>query len=190
MVLVEALEQQPSPPSIQIFGTDISDLALEKARAGIFTDTAVAEIAPERIRRFFSRVDGGHQINKSIREMCVFARQDLAKDPPFSRLDIVSCRNVMIYMGPVLQKKIMAIFHYALRPSGILILGKSETISGYSDLFTPVGKKHKIYAKKLSVSNAVFQLSPATEPETAAPEESRPEAPPKFASRRKPIAWW
>ncbi len=148
MVLLECLGDRVNSVPIQIFGTDISEVAVDKARAGVYSESSLAEVSPERLRRFFVKVDGGFQIAKSLREMCVFARQDLAQDPPFSRLDLVSCRNVLIYMGPVLHKKVMGIFHYALRPTGFLMLGKSESISGFTDLFTVVDREHKIWSKR------------------------------------------
>ena len=128
MVLLECLGDRVSSVPIQIFGTDISEVSIEKARAGVYSESSLGEVSQERLRRFFVKVEGGFQIAKSLREMCVFARQDLAQDPPFSRLDLISCRNVLIYMGPVLQKKVMGIFHYALKPTGFLMLGKSESI--------------------------------------------------------------
>ena len=102
----------------------------------------------ERLRRFFAKTGRGYRINKLIRDLCVFARQDVNKDPPFSRLDLISCRNLLIYFGSVLQKKVLPIFHYALKPTGYLMLGSSETIGGYASLFALIDKKHKIYAKK------------------------------------------
>ena len=116
-------------------------------------------ISRERLRQFFVRADAGYQIIKPVREMCIFARQDLSQDPPYSRLDLLTCRNVLIYMDPVLQKKVMSIFHYALKPAGFLVLGKSESISGFSDLFTPVGRKRKIYSKKSSNTRPGFDLA-------------------------------
>ena len=97
-------------------------------------------------------MDDGYQISRSIRDMCVFAKQNVTKDPLFSKLDLISCRNVLIYLGSVLQKKVMPIFHYALKPTGFLMLGTSETIGGYSDLFTLMDKKNKIYAKKATIT--------------------------------------
>src|SRR5207247_9720407 len=118
------------------------------ARAGVYPPSVSQDVSPERLRRFFTKISGGFQINKRIREMCVFARQNLAKDPPFSRLDLISCRNVLIYLGPVLQKKVVPIFHYALYPWGFLQLGNSETIGLFADIFALVDRKHKIYSQK------------------------------------------
>ena len=129
MLLAEQTGERHSKDAIQIFGTDISDRAIEQARSGIYGESSIADVTRERQRRFFSRVEGGYQIAKALRDVCVFARHDLAKDPPFSKLDLISCRNVLIYMGPVLQKRVIETFHYALKPDGHLLLGKSESLS-------------------------------------------------------------
>jgi len=161
MVLLECLGDRVSSTPIQIFGTDISAVSIEKARAGVYSESSLGEVSQGRLRRFFVKVESGFQIAKSLREMCVFARQDLAQDPPFSRLDLISCRNVLIYMGPVLQKKVMGIFHYALKPTGFLMLGKSESIGGFADLFTVVDREHKICSKRPGEPSRVFDLSVA-----------------------------
>jgi two-component system CheB/CheR fusion protein len=134
--------------AIQIFATDISDTALDRARTGLYAEAAVAEISAERLKRFFVRLDGGFQINKSIRDMCIFAKQNLVKDPPFSNLDLVSCRNLLIYLGPVLQRRVIPSLHYALKPGGYLMLGASENLGGFADHFGLVDKKDKIYQKR------------------------------------------
>jgi two-component system CheB/CheR fusion protein len=136
----------------QIFATDISESSLDRARAGLYSAALVAGVSPERLRRFFMRIDGGYQIVKPVREMCIFAKQNVAKDPPFSNLDLVSCRNLLIYLGPVLQKRVVPTFHYALKPSGFLLLGGAETLGTYSEYFTPVDKKNRIYQKKNSAT--------------------------------------
>ena len=110
--------------AVQIFATDISDTALDRARTGVYTEAAVSEISAERLKRFFARTDGGYQVNKSIRDMCIFARQNLVKDPPFSNLDLVSCRNLLIYLGPVLQRRVIPALHYALKRSEERRVGK------------------------------------------------------------------
>src|SRR5437773_9410841 len=133
---------------MQIFATDLSDGIINKARVGIYPESIAMDVNSARLRRFFGKVEGGCQINKNIRDMVVFAKQDLAKDPPFSKLDLISCRNVMIYMAQVLQKKILPLFQFALNPGGILFLGSAETVGGFADLFEPLDKKHKVYAKK------------------------------------------
>jgi two-component system CheB/CheR fusion protein len=148
--LLEFLETQPIKPPIQIYATDISEIAIEKARLGNYKTSQIKDISPERLRRFFVQVDGGYQIRKSVRELCVFAKQNLCADPPFSKLDLISCRNVMIYFGTSLQKKVLPIFHYALKQNGFLMLGTSETVGEFLDLFSLVDKKYKIYARKLT----------------------------------------
>ena len=134
--------------AIQIFATDISDTALDRARTGLYTEAAVSEISAERLKRFFVRLDGGFQINKSIRDMCIFAKQNLVKDPPFSNLDLVSCRNLLIYLGPVLQRRVIPALHYSLKPGGFLMLGTSENLGGFAEHFGLVDRKDKIYQKR------------------------------------------
>jgi two-component system CheB/CheR fusion protein len=148
--LLEFLETQPIKPPIQIYATDISESAIEKARLGIYKHSQMQDISPERLRRFFVQLDDGYQISKSVRELCVFAKQNLGADPPFSKLDLITCRNVMIYFGAILQNKILPIFHYGLKSTGFLMLGTSETVGEFLDLFMLVDKKYKIYARKLT----------------------------------------
>ena len=148
MAYLEFAGKANSNLPLQIFATDLNDGLLEKARAGLYAGNLVQDLSPERLRRFFVQENGGYRISKSIREMCVFARQNLITDPPFSRLDLISCRNLMIYLEPALQKKIIPTFHYALRPNGFLFLGASETVGPNTDLFATVDKKHKVYSKK------------------------------------------
>jgi two-component system, chemotaxis family, CheB/CheR fusion protein len=154
--LLESIGDKRAEVPVQIFATDISGASIEKARAGIYPKSIEQEVSAERLRRFFLKSDHGYQIKKTVREMCVFARQNAVKDPPFSKLDLISCRNVMIYLGPVLQKKLLPIFHYALKPDGLLTLGSSETIGGFANLFVLVDKKEKIYAKKPGYFLPVF----------------------------------
>jgi two-component system CheB/CheR fusion protein len=139
-------------PGIQIFATDISEGALDQARAGLYSAAAVMGVSPERLKRFFGRPEGGYQINKSTREMCIFAEQNVAKDPPFSNLDLISCRNLLIYLGPVLQRRVIPILHYALKPNGYLMLGSSESLGGFAEYFTPVDQKSNIYRKKKTLT--------------------------------------
>ncbi len=147
--------------AIQIFATDISDTALDRARAGLYTEAAVSEISAERLKRFFVRLDGGYQINKSVRDMCIFATQNLVKDPPFSNLDLVSCRNLLIYLGPVLQRRVIPALHYSLKPGGYLILGAAENLGGFGDYFGLVDKKDKIYQKRKTAARLATYFSSA-----------------------------
>ena len=148
MVLLEFLGEKASDTEIQIFATDINETALERARVGVYAEHDIEPISPGRLRRFFIKTSGGHQINKSIRDMCVFARQDITTDPPFSRLDLISCRNLLIYLDSSLQKKVLPMLHYALKPTGYLLLGASESISMFAEHFEIIDKKYKIYARK------------------------------------------
>jgi two-component system CheB/CheR fusion protein len=148
MLLIESLGENAGGIKIQMFGTDISERAIEAARAGNYTEAAVTGISSQRLRRFFVKDRQSWQINKPVRDLCVFARHDLAKDPPFSNLDLVSCRNVLIYMGPALQRRTLSVFQYALKPGGFLLLGNSEAISAYSDVFAVKDRTHRIFTRK------------------------------------------
>jgi two-component system CheB/CheR fusion protein len=144
--LMEFLEEAEMSLPFEIFATDISETAIEKARAGIYADATLAHVSPQRLARFFTRTERGHQIAKIIRDVCVFARHNLAEDPPFSRLDLISCCNVLIYLGAVLQRKVVSTLHYSLKPTGFLVLGPSESIGQLSESFHQVEKTHKIYS--------------------------------------------
>ena len=133
---------------VQIFATDISEPAIAKARSGIYTKAEVEGLSPLRLQEFFTRTDGSYQLNKSIRDICVFAVHNFLKDPPFAKVDFVSCRNALIYMEPYLQKKALTAFHYALNPKSYLLLGKSETTTSAPDLFSAVGKSDKLFIRK------------------------------------------
>ena len=133
---------------IQVFATDIDDTAIEKARQGIYPAGIAADVGPERLKRYFIQENNTFRISKDIREMLVFAPQDIIKDPPFTKLDLVSCRNLLIYLEGAMQKKLLPLFHYSLRPGGILFLGSSESIGEFTDLFFPIDRKWKIYGRK------------------------------------------
>jgi two-component system CheB/CheR fusion protein len=149
MTVMEYYDTQPSRPAIQVFATDLSEqTALDKARAGVYPEGIELEITPERLRRFFRREDHIYRIDRTIRDMCVFARHNVTSDPPFSHLDLISCRNVLIYLSTPLQKRILPTFHYSLNVPGYLILGSAETVGDHLDLFDIVDRTHRIYAKK------------------------------------------
>ena len=172
--LLEFLGERSSATPIQIFGTDVSAQAIERARAGTYPESISAEVSPERLRRFFLKSDGHYQIAKSIREVCVFARHNVTSDPPFSRLDLVSCCNLLIYLDQAMQRRVLALFHYALKPRGVLMLGPSETVGGESaDLFESMDKHYRIYARKAASGHKglVFdreQAEPAAHGDAAA----------------------
>ena len=148
MAFTEAAEAAGSNVPLQLFASDLNAAGIEKARAGVYAKDIAQDVSPERLRRFFSEVDGHYRIGKEIRDACVFSRHNVLADPPFSRIDLISCRNLLIYMEPVLQQRIMPTLHYALKPAGCLWLGGAETIGTYRDLFDAEDAKHKIYAKK------------------------------------------
>jgi two-component system CheB/CheR fusion protein len=176
IVLTEFLEEHGASCGIQIFATDLSDSVIERARSGVYLENAVSGVSAERLQRFFISRNHVYQINQSIRGACVFAKQDLTKDPPFSKIDLVSCCNLLIYLGPLLQKRAISLFHYALKPGGFLVLGSSESIGSYADSFQPVDRKQRIYSKKLSSGPLTLDLSgggagPATRAEESVSSE-------------------
>jgi two-component system CheB/CheR fusion protein len=182
--LLEYLGEDVVTTSIQVFGTDLSEPALAQARAAVYPESITADVTPERLRRFFVRTDGGHRIHKSLRDLCIFARQNVVGDPPFSRMDLISCRNVLIYLDPVLQKKVLPTFHYALNPGGYLLLGSSETVGASADLFSLVDRRHKLYRKK-SISYRPHLSFTYREP-VAGRHEDAPHTPPRGAPERDP----
>ncbi len=133
--------------SIQVFGTDASARSIEMARQGIYPNSLADEIGMERLRKYFVKVDRGYQVSKRVRDLCIFAKHNLCSDPPFSRIDFLFCRNVMIYFNQALQRQVLATFHYALEPSGYLLLGASETLRDYDEVFSPTDRKNKVYTK-------------------------------------------
>jgi two-component system CheB/CheR fusion protein len=174
--LVEAASQKPGSPTFQIFGTDLSENALKKARAGLYLENVAQHVSSERLRRFFVKTDGLYQVSKTIREMCVFARHDLTRDPPFSRMDLVSCRNVLIYLKPRLQERVFATFHFALCPSGYLLLGPAESTGEASPLFSALDEQHRIYARKAAVTTPLLHFAAHASEERPATESLTPRA--------------
>ncbi len=144
---------------LQIFASDVSDKVIEKARLGFFTANHVEGLSADRLQRYFHAVDNGYQIAKSLRDMCVFAVHNLAGDPPFSRMDFVSCRNVLIYLSPLLQKRIIPTFHFALKPKGVLLLGSAESIGPFEHLFSMLDKSFKVFQKLEAKSRAIPMLN-------------------------------
>jgi two-component system, chemotaxis family, CheB/CheR fusion protein len=167
--VAEYLGRRRSEFPVQIFATDLSDASLDRARDGVYIENIALDVSADRLRRFFVRNGRNFQIIKSIREMVIFAKQNLAKDPPFSHLDLISCRNVLIYMGAALQKKIFPMFHYALRRGGFLLLGNSENIGEFTDLFAQVDKRSRIFVRKDNVPRG--RLEPFASALLAGPAE-------------------
>jgi two-component system, chemotaxis family, CheB/CheR fusion protein len=148
MLLREQAEQTRSRAKIQIFATDIDDAALGVARNGRYPDTLLRGVAKERLERFFTAEGTSYVINKAVRDLCVFSSHSVVRDPPFSRMDLISCRNLLIYLNSDLQGHTIPIFHYALKPHGYLFLGSSENITQHSDLFTSVDKKNRVFQRR------------------------------------------
>jgi two-component system CheB/CheR fusion protein len=149
ITLLEYLGEKAFTTPIQIFATDLNGKAIEKARSGYYMKTAVQNVSAARLKRFFVKMDGHYQVVKTIRDMCIFAPHNLLKDPPFSRMDVISCQNVLIYLEAGPQSRIMHSFHYALKPTGFLLLGKSETIGSATDLFDQQSKQYKVYTRRM-----------------------------------------
>ena len=147
MLLTERAEEAHKQFDVKVFASDVLDDNLNVARTGIYPGASVELLPPERIRRFFERLDGSYQVRKNLRDLVVFARQDLLRDPPFSRMDLISCRNLLIYIGTEAQKRILALFHFALREGGYLFLGSAETVGRADDLFETISKKWRIYRR-------------------------------------------
>jgi len=148
IALLESLGDKASHTHIQFFGTDISEISIGKARSGVYPENIQGDVSPERLRRFFTKVEGGYRISKTIRDMCIFAQHNVLNDPPFSQMDLICCRNLLIYLEPVLQNKVISLFHYATRPGGHLVLGTSEGTGTSTNLFSTEDRTHKIFLKK------------------------------------------
>jgi two-component system CheB/CheR fusion protein len=159
ILLMEVLGTKATTTPIQIFATDLSEGSINKARLGLYTKNDLADMSPKRVQRFFNKVEGGYRVIKPIRDVCIFAPHNVFKDPPFSRLDLISCCNLFIYLEPMLQKKVLATFHYALNPNGYLMLGKSEALGASGHLFTQLEKKYKLYTRKEANSKAIFDMN-------------------------------
>jgi len=148
IALLEYLGDKASQTHVQFFGTDISESGISKARSGLYPENILADVSPERLRRFFTKVEGGYRISKTIRDMCIFAQHNVLNDPPFSQMDLICCRNLLIYLEPVLQNKVIALFHYATRSGGYLVLGTSEGVGTATNLFSIEDRTHKVFLKK------------------------------------------
>jgi len=159
IALLEFLEGKAPYPSIQLFGTDVSESSVTKARSGSYPENIQADVSPERLRRYFAKSEGGYRISKSIRDMCIFAQHNVISDPPFSQMDLICCRNLLIYLEPVLQNKVIALFHYAARRGGYLVLGKSEGIGTSSNLFAVEDRALKIFCKKAAAARPPVSFS-------------------------------
>ena len=178
ILLQERLDVLKQSLKVQVFATDVDSHAIEQARAGVYSASIAADVSPERLARFFAQEPGGgvYRIHKGIRDMLVFSEQDVIKDPPFSKLDLISCRNLLIYMSGELQSRLVPLFHYALNPSGFLFLGTSESVGEFADLFATVDRKSKVYQRKEGIHGAhrptMRKILPAMTEVGAAPQPS------------------
>lgn len=148
MMLLEHARGLDSPPALQVFGCDLDDDAIQIARAGAYPDTIAADVSEDRLRRFFTKEHRGYRVRREVREIVLFAQHDLLKDAPFSRLDLISCRNLLIYLNRDAQHRVMDIFHFACRPQALMLLGSSESVEDGSPLFDVLDKKHRIYRQR------------------------------------------
>lgn len=179
MLLIDLAERLDRNVPVQLFGTDVSESALEIARAGVYPENIAQGVPLDMLRNRFARAGSSYRISRAIRDLCVFARQDLTRDPPFSKLDLISCRNVLIYLDASLQRQVLTIFHYALKPGGILLLGSAESVGSSPDLFSMVNSRLKIYRKKVTPGTKAFKFRMASKTTRQDPPESdaEPEAP-------------
>ncbi len=164
---IELLEQLPAAtprPVIQIFATDISDWSLAKARAGWYPDSVMADVPADRLRRWFTKDGAGYRIARSVRDLCVFAKHDITEGIPFGRMDLITCRNVLIYLGEVLQRKVFPTIYVALKPRGILMLGSSETVGRFANLFEPLDERNRIYRKGATPVGMTLTSVPMRQP--------------------------
>ena len=175
IALLEYLGNRTPQVPIQLFGTDVSESGVIRARSGVYPENIHGDVSAERLQRFFTKVEGEYRISKNIRDMCVFAQHNVLNDPPFSQMDLICCRNLLIYLEPVLQNKVISLFHYAAKPGGFLVLGTSEGLGAATSLFVTEDRTHKIFSKKTSaIRQAVtFSLQRAAEPrDTGTPRTS------------------
>jgi len=175
MLIAETMQRLGVHATVQIFATDIDEEAVEYARAAVYPDSIAADVSPERLKAFFVKDQNSFRIKKQIREMVVFANQSLTKDPPFSKLDMVVCRNVLIYMDTDLQKKVIPLFHYTLIPDGVLFLGSSESIGGFLDFFAPIDTKWKIFKRRKAEMPRVMEYPGSLPDSTAVASDARNE---------------
>jgi two-component system CheB/CheR fusion protein len=175
ILLTERMEALRLVCPVKIFATDIDGRAIATARQGCYPASIAADLTPDRLARFFTAEAGGYQISKAVRDLLIFSEQDVVRDPPFSRLDLISCRNLLIYMGAELQRKLVPVFHYALKPGGLLFLGTSETASEFGEFFAALDRTAKVYRRK--TDHPLLHPTPANTsaaPTTSSPAPLRP----------------
>ena len=192
IVFSEFMEREGRTWPVQIFATDLNGTAIERARSGLYPKSIAERVAPERLRRYFYELDGKFRVAKAIRDLCVFAKHNVLEDPPFSRMDVISCRNVLIYLEPVLQQHLMPTVHYALKSAGVLLLGGSESTGASSELFESIDAKHRFYGRKPTANRLPPPLIEGSRldrqkqvPPAMAAEARRGEAAQREADRRR-----
>ena len=179
MLMADQAGLMEHPPAFQVFASDIDDRAIDSARAGIFPASIITDVTPSRLRQYFSKEDDRYRIRKSLRDRILFASHSLLRDPPFSRLDLISCRNLLIYLNRDVQMRVLQTFHFALKPGGYLFLGSSESAESVSDYFIPVDKKNRIYRARGGSRPLHYQNPSSAVYGTRLPEVSRPKLPGK-----------
>lgn len=182
MLLAEQAALMDQPPPFQVFASDIDDHAIDAARAGTYPGSIITDVAPSRLRQYFKREDSRYRIRKSLRDRILFASHNLLRDPPFSRLDLISCRNLLIYLNRDVQARVLQTFHFALKPGGYLFLGSSESAESVADYFVPVDKKNRIYRARTSGRQLYYQNPSSALYGVRLPEISRPKLPGKRPS--------
>jgi two-component system CheB/CheR fusion protein len=181
IALLEFLGDTGSPLHVQIFGSDVSETSINKARSGLYPENIQGDVSPDRLRRFFLKVEGGYHINKNVRDLCIFAQQNLLVDPPFSQMDLICCRNLLIYLEAPLQKNVISLFHYALKPDGFLVLGTAESVGTLGNLFSLEDRANKVYAKRSTAMRPSVAFSMGR-----LPEKIEPGARPHLVGRKEP----
>ena len=167
IVLLEFLGGRGSRTSVQLFGTDVNDSGVTRARAGVYPENIESDVSPERLRRYFTKVEGGYRISKNIRDVCIFAQHNVLNDPPFSQMDLICCRNLLIYLEPAAQNRVIWLFHYATRAGGYMVLGTSEGVGAASHLFSLENRSLKFFSKKGLPSRQAVTFSLSRPRETA-----------------------
>jgi two-component system CheB/CheR fusion protein len=183
IALLEFLGDKASGISIQFLGSDVSELSIVKARSGTYPENIQGDVSSQRLRRFFNKVEGGFRISENIRGMCIFAQHNVLNDPPFSQMDLICCRNLLIYLETVLQNKIISLFHNALRPSGFLALGGSESLGTATNLFAQEDRNYKIFSKKTTGVHQMAAFSLNT------PEERGEYGPVRLPANKPDSVW-
>jgi len=177
ILLREYMATLTATPTVQIFATDIDEAAIGVARSGRYPALLLRDVSPARLERFFTAADGTYQVRRELRDLCTFSAHSVIRDPPFSRIDLISCRNLLIYLDTELQSRVIPAFHYALAPGGYLLLGGSEMVTRHGELFTPIDKKHRIFQRR-DAPGVPLQLAPVATPRslrpTQAPRRSEP----------------